>query len=223
MEKGAVVALHDDRSISGQNGGRFLADVVPSLGARRCAKRLFDIVVATTSLILLSPIILVVSVAVKIGSRGPLFSREILYGYGNQPIRVLKFRSVKTCVETNRLNLCATSVGRVLRQNGIDELPQLLNVLRGEMSIVGPRPYTSRQYVFGKQIMPLLNVKPGMIGWSRISESREGFRTTEQRINDDLHYVENWSLFLDIKIILMTTFSQRPYASSDRLRPETKK
>jgi len=110
-----------------------------------------------------------------------------------------------------------------LRQNGIDELPQLLNVLRGEMSIVGPRPYTSRQYVFGKQIMPLLNVKPGMIGWSQISESREGFRTTEQRINDDLHYVENWSLFLDIKIILMTTFSQRPYASSDRLRPETKK
>ena len=100
-----------------------------------------------------------------------------------------------------------TPVGRILRRTGIDELPQLLNVLRGEMSIVGPRPYTSRQDLFENRLMPLLNVKPGMTGWSQITESREGLRTTEQRIIDDLHYVENWSLLLDIKIILMTAFS----------------
>jgi putative colanic acid biosynthesis UDP-glucose lipid carrier transferase len=108
-----------------------------------------------------------------------------------------------------------TPFDRILRRTGIDELPQLLNVLRGEMSIVGPHPYTSRQDLFENHFMPLLNVKPGMTGLSQITEAREGFRTTEQRIKDDLHYVENWSLFLDIKIILMTAFSQQPSASTD--------
>lgn len=201
------MALRDDGSIGRQGGVRLLAHVVSSLGVRRRAKRIFDIGAAATSLILLSPIILIVSVAVKIESRGPFFSRETLYGYGIRPIRALKFRSVKACVEANRLNSRVTPVGRILRRTGIDELPQLLNVLRGEMSIVGPRPYTSRQDLFENRLMPLLNVKPGMTGWSQITESREGLRTTEQRIIDDLHYVENWSLLLDIKIILMTAFS----------------
>jgi putative colanic acid biosynthesis UDP-glucose lipid carrier transferase len=78
------------------------------------------------------------------------------------------------------------------------------------MSIVGPCAYTSRHDLLDNQLLPLLSgVKPGMTGWAQITESREGFRTTEQRINDDLHYVENWSLFLDFKIILMTVFFQK--------------
>jgi lipopolysaccharide/colanic/teichoic acid biosynthesis glycosyltransferase len=112
--------------------------------------------------------------------------------------------------------LRVTLFGRVVRRTGIDELPQLLSVLRGEMSIVGPRPYTSRRDLLENHFTPLLNVKPGMIAWSQITEAREGFRTTEQRIHDDLHYVENWSLFLDFKIILMTAFSQQRNASTDR-------
>jgi lipopolysaccharide/colanic/teichoic acid biosynthesis glycosyltransferase len=203
------VALHNDSRIGRQSRARVLADFVPTLGIGRCAKRLFDIVGATTSLLLLSPIILVISVAVKLDSRGSIFSRETLYGYRNQ-IRVLKFRSMTVCTETNRLNLRVTRVGQVLRRTGIDELPQLLNVLRGEMSIVGPCAYTSRHDLLDNQLLPLLSgVKPGMTGWAQITESREGFRTTEQRINDDLHYVENWSLFLDFKIILMTVFFQK--------------
>jgi lipopolysaccharide/colanic/teichoic acid biosynthesis glycosyltransferase len=94
------VALHDDGSIRRQSGARFLPYVAPSLGGRRWAKRLFDIGAATASLILLSPIILIVSAAIKIDSRGPIFSRETLYGYRNWPIRALKFRSVHACQET---------------------------------------------------------------------------------------------------------------------------
>jgi len=160
--------------------------------------------VAATSLVLLSPIILVVSVAIKFDSDGPVFSGETLYGYKNRAFRALKFRSVKTCAETDRDDWQVTRVGRVLRRTGIDELPRLLNVVSGEISIVGPRPYARRQDLFENRLMPLLDgVKPGLTGWAQIVEAREGFRTTEQRINDDLHYVENWSLFLDIKIILM--------------------
>lgn len=210
------MALNDDGSISRQSGARYLPYIVPSLGGRRWVKRLFDIGAATASLMLLSPIILIVSAAIKIDSHGPIFSRETLYGYGSRPIRALKFRSVHTCQETNRSSLPVTPFGRVLRRTGIDELPRLLNVLCGEMSIVGPRPYTSRRDLFEKHFLPLLNVKPGMTGWSQITEAREGFGTTEQRVNDDLHYVENWSLFLDVKIILMIAFSQQPNASTDR-------
>lgn len=212
-QRGRVVALHDDGSISRQSGSRFLAFTAPSWRERRWAKRLFDIGAASASLILLSPIILIAAVAVKIGSHGSIFCGETLYGYGNRPIRVLKFRSAETCGKTNRLDSRVTWVGRVLRRNGIDELPQLLNVLRGEMSIVGPRPCASCQNLFQSTLMPLLNAKPGMTGWSQIKESREGFRTAEQRINEDLHYVENWSLLLDIKVIMMTAFSQKPNAS----------
>ena len=126
---------------------------------------------------------------------------------GRGRFRALRFRSVKVCVETGQLNSCVTPVGRVLRRSGIDELPQLLNVLRGEMSIVGPRLYSCHQDLFENRVIPLLDVKPGMIGSSQITEFRERLGTTDERINNDLHYVENRSLFLDIKILLMSAFS----------------
>jgi len=196
--------FHDDGSVGRQSRGRVLDGVVPALGLGRRIKRIFDIAVAATSLVLLSPIILVVSVAIKFDSDGPVFSGETLYGYKNRAFRALKFRSVKTCAETDRDDWQVTRVGRGLRRTGIDELPRLLNVVSGEISIVGPLPYARRQDLFENRLMPLLDgVKPGLTGWAQIVEAREGFRTTEQRINDDLHYVENWSLFLDIKIILM--------------------
>ena len=98
------------------------------------------------------------------------------------------------CAEADRT---VTRLGQVLRQTGIEDIPQLLNVLLGEMSIVGPR-------------MPLLNgFKPGLTGLAQINDAREGFGTTKQHINDDMRYVETWSLLLDIKIILMTLFLRK--------------
>ena len=143
------MALHSERSIGRQSRTRVLADGITALGMERFAKRLFDIVAASASLVLLSPIILVVSAAIKLDSRGPIFSREALYGYGNS-IRVIKFRSVPARQETDQPNLRLTRVGRIIRRSGIDELPQLLNVLRGEMSVVGPRPYSSRSDMLEK-------------------------------------------------------------------------
>ena len=203
------MALYTERWIVWQSRARVLVGGASALRFERVAKRLFDIVAATTSLILLSPIILVVSAAIKLDSRGPVFSRETLYGYGNT-IRVFKFRSVPSCQGTDQLNLRFTRVGRIIRQAGIDELPQLLNVLRGEMSLVGPRAYSSRPEMLDSQRMPIPNgFKLGMTSWAQVNESREGFRTTEQCFNDDLHYIESWSLLLDFKIILMTVFSKQ--------------
>lgn len=205
------MAFHDDSSVGRHNRRRVLS-AAPALGLGGRIKRIFDIVAAITGLVLLSPIILLAGVAIKLDSRGPIFSREIAYGYKNRAFRVLKFRSVTACAKANRTNSHVTRVGQVLRQTGIDELPQLLNVLGGAMSIVGPRPYARRQDLFEIRLTPVLHgVKPGLTGWAQINEYREGFTIAEQRINDDLYYVENWSLFLDIKIILLTLVSLKPH------------
>jgi len=129
---------------------------LPELRPSGRIKRAFDIVVATTCLMLLSPLMLVVAAAIKLDSRGPIFLRKTLYGYKNRTIKILNFRSVNDCAETNQINSHETRVGRVLRRTGIDETPQLFNVLRGEMSIVGPRPDPDCQDWFEHRLMPLL-------------------------------------------------------------------
>lgn len=205
------MALHDDKSIGRDGRARVLGDVAPAFGLDRGAKRLFDIVAAAIGLLLLSPILVIASIAIKLDSPGPIFFRASVYGYKNRAIRVFKFRSMPACAEADRTNPRVTRVGRVLRQTGIEELPQLFNVLRGEMSIVGPRPYAGRQHLVEYGLTPLLNdFKPGMTGLAQITEARAGFETTKQHINDDMCYVENWSLLLDIKIILMTFFLRKP-------------
>jgi lipopolysaccharide/colanic/teichoic acid biosynthesis glycosyltransferase len=200
------MTLHEGSSIGRQGSAR--GDAAPALGLNRSAKRVFDVLAAVTGLTLFSPIILIASIAIKLDSRGPIFCRETQYGY-KRPIRVLKFRSQTTCVEGGRGNSRVTQVGRILRRSGIDKLPQLFNVLAGDMSIVGPRPFVTRPDQFENYPTPLLisGVKPGLIGYGRNNEFRRGFSTTEQRINDDLHYAQNWSLFLDIKLILTKLFT----------------
>ena len=186
---------------------RVSGSVAPAFRRNRSVKRAFDIVAAGIGLLLFSPILLIVSIAIKLDSGGPVFSRETLYGYKDRGIRVFKFRSKTACAEADRT---VTRVGQVLRQTGIEDIPQLLNVLLGEMSIVGPRPYASRQQLFEYGLMPLLNdFKPGMTGLAQINDAREGFGTMKQHINDDMRYVETWSLLLDIKIILMTLFLRK--------------
>jgi lipopolysaccharide/colanic/teichoic acid biosynthesis glycosyltransferase len=114
-----------------------------------------------------------------------------------------------------------TRVGRILRRTNIDELPQLINVLRGDMSIVGPRPHaTAHNEMFQERILPFArrhNVKPGITGWAQVNGSRGETDTIEkmqERVEYDLYYIDNWSFLLDLKIIVMTLFSKKVYVSA---------
>lgn len=190
-------------------------------------KRAFDLVCATAGLIILSPLLMVVSIAIKIDSHGPVFFRQVRHGFNNEEIQVLKFRSM-SCMDDGRTFKQAvendprvTRIGRILRSTNIDELPQLINVLRGEMSIVGPRPHaTAHNSLFANSITPFSrrhNVKPGITGWAQVNGYRGVTDTLEKmqrRIEYDLQYIDHWSFLLDLKIIVMTLFSKRAYINA---------
>jgi lipopolysaccharide/colanic/teichoic acid biosynthesis glycosyltransferase len=191
---------------------------------QKTSKRSFDIIAATIGLILLSPIFFLSSLAIVLDSGAPIVNSRERRNYRNETFRVLKFRS--TAMETINDDIPATSgvtrVGRVLRSTVIEELPQLINVLRGEMSIVGPRPYTKLPgEIFNKQIAQIAqrhNITPGLTGWAQVNgywEQVDTFKAIQRRIEYDLYYVENWSLFLDMKIILMTLCSKKAYAIAE--------
>jgi putative colanic acid biosynthesis UDP-glucose lipid carrier transferase len=195
------MAFHDDKSTDTPSG--VLLDTGPAFGLS--LKRVFDIIGAAIALTLLAPLIAIIAAAIVLDSRGPIFSRQTIYGYRNRAISTIKFRSTTARTKEN-CNSCVTWVGHVLLRTGLNELPKLFNVLRGEMTIVGPRPYDCPQDFIGQRIAPLLDgVKPGLTGWEQIIECRRDFVTIEQRIKGDLQYIENRTLLLDIKIIMMTT------------------
>jgi Undecaprenyl-phosphate glucose phosphotransferase len=190
-------------------------------------KRGVDIVAALAGLVLLSPLLLMVSIAIKLDSQGPVLFRQTRHGYNNHPIRVFKFRSMTTMEDgqafrqATRNDPRMTRVGRVIRRTNIDELPQLINVLLGEMSLVGPRPHpVAMNQMFQQHISPLSrrhNVKPGITGWAQVNGYRGETDTLEKmqrRFECDLYYIDNWSLLLDVKIILMTLFSKRAYTNA---------
>lgn len=172
-------------------------------------KRLFDLFFAALGLVLLSPLLLAVALAVKLTSPGPVLFTQERVGYRGRPFKVLKFRTMVTDAERRGAPLTVgadpriTPAGRILRRLKLDELPQLINVLKGEMSLVGPRPtlayqvekYTPRQ-------RRRLEVKPGLTGWAQIHGRTK--LSWPERIEYDLWYVDNWSLALDFKIILRT-------------------
>jgi Undecaprenyl-phosphate glucose phosphotransferase len=210
-------------------GGMIAVQVLhPPLSAfDLAAKRAFDICIASLALVLLSPFLLSVSLAIKLSSRGPVFFRQTRHGYNNEVIRVLKFRSMTTTddgrhfIQAVKNDPRVTRIGRILRRTNIDELPQLANVLLGEMSIVGPRPHPiALNEAFAERISPLSRrhkVKPGITGWAQVNGYRGETDTVEKmrrRIECDLFYIDNWSFLLDIKIILMTLFSKRAYANA---------
>lgn len=196
----------------------------PLTPAKRAIKRAFDIVAAVAGLVLLSPLFVIVPVAIKLDSRGPVMFRQMRHGYNNEPIRVLKFRSMTVMEEgdnfspVTRHDPRVTRLGRLLRHTNIDELPQLVNVLVGDMSLVGPRPHaTSQNEAFAELISSFYrrhNVKPGITGWAQVNGYRGDADTLEKmqrRVEHDLYYIHNWSLLLDLKIILMTLFSKKVY------------
>lgn len=193
----------------------------------RAVKRAFDIIVATAGLILLAPLFAIVAVAIKLESRGRILYWQERHGYNNMVIRVAKFRSMVQnadagCfVQAKRDDARITNVGRLLRRTNIDELPQLLNVLIGNMSIVGPRPHAiAHNAMFEGRILPFSrrhNIKPGITGWAQVNGHRGPTDTLEkmqQRIEHDLYYIDNWSFLLDLKIVLLTLFSKRAYVNA---------
>jgi lipopolysaccharide/colanic/teichoic acid biosynthesis glycosyltransferase len=199
------MALQDDNLIARHRWA--FDNIAPRLQLHQSAKRAFDVVVATIGLVLFAPVLLIICIAIKLESDGPIFVRYARYGYGDRQFHILRFRSAIGYTEANGADCC---IGRILRQTGIDELLQLTNVLRGEMSIVGPRPYARRREVFEHECIPLLHtVKPGMTGWGS-----EGHETAEQRVNNDLYYAQNWSLWLDMKIALASLFSGKYRSAS---------
>lgn len=194
----------------------------------RFLKRAFDIVGSAVLLTILWPLLVAVSILIKLDSRGPVLFKQMRLGFNNEPIPVLKFRSM-SCMEEARDGFHqavrndprVTRVGRVLRRTNIDELPQLVNVLRGEMSLVGPRPHAvAHNHMFADQIDRMFrrhNVKPGMTGWAQVNGLRgetDTFEKMQKRIEHDLYYVDNWSFFFDLKILVRTVVSKQAYSNA---------
>jgi putative colanic acid biosynthesis UDP-glucose lipid carrier transferase len=199
----------------------------PFSGASGWLKRIEDIVIGTILLALVTPPMLVVSVLVKLSSPGPVFFVQRRYGLNGRPIRVLKFRSM-TVTEDNEnvkqavkndprlITLGNFPLGAFLRKNSLDELPQFLNVLKGDMSIVGPRPHAiaHNEFYRGKIHGYMLRhkVKPGITGWAQVNGWRGETDTEEKmlkRIEHDLEYIRNWTLPWDIQIIFLTVFGRK--------------
>jgi Undecaprenyl-phosphate glucose phosphotransferase len=187
-------------------------------------KLLEDKIIATLALVLAAPVMLAVAIAIKLESKGPVLFKQVRYGFNNQPIKVLKFRSMYTdmCDEkANRLvtrdDPRVTRVGKFIRKTSLDELPQLINVLRGELSLVGPRPHAHHAKAADRLYDEVVDgyfarhkVKPGITGWAQINGWRGETDTEEKiqrRVEFDLYYIENWSLLFDLQILFMTPFA----------------
>jgi Undecaprenyl-phosphate glucose phosphotransferase len=193
----------------------------PIGGWRAFIKRTEDIALSIGLLAFISPVMLTIAAAVKLTSKGPVFFRQRRLGYNNRVIEVLKFRSMYTHLSDADASLQAfrgdkrvTPVGAWLRKTSLDELPQLLNVLTGDMSLVGPRPHALSTTAGGlalEEAVPVYasrhRVKPGITGWAQVNGYRGALDSVEkivQRVNHDLYYIENWSLGLDLKILWRT-------------------
>lgn len=183
------------------------------------SKELLDRSLALLAIVALSPLLLVVAIAVKLSSPGPVLFRQPRHGWNGEVIEVWKFRSMRlhddrAVKQATRDDPRITPVGRFIRRTSIDELPQLFNVLRGEMSLVGPRPHaiTHNNYYSDKirAYMARHRIKPGITGLAQITGHRGETETIEkmqQRVEQDLAYINHWSLWLDIKILLKTPFT----------------
>ena len=187
--------------------------------AAALSKELFDRGLALIALIILLPVMLSVAVAVKLSSPGPVFFRQPRHGCNGLIILVWKFRSMRVhddalVKQATQNDSRITRVGAFIRRTSIDELPQLINVLRGEMAMVGPRPHAvAHNHYYGDKILAYMarhRIKPGITGLAQISGCRGETETLEkmqQRIEKDLAYINHWSLWLDIKILLKTPFT----------------
>lgn len=196
----------------------------PITGWDSVIKWLFDKFFAFVALVVLSPIMAAVALAIRLDSKGPALFRQKRYGFNNELIEVFKFRSMYTeqaDVGAGRLvtkdDSRVTRVGRFIRRTSLDELPQLFNVLRGEISLVGPRPHALQAKAADQLYNDVVDgyfarhkVKPGITGWAQVNGWRGETDTQEKiqkRVEHDLYYIENWSAFFDLYILLRTPFA----------------
>ncbi len=182
-------------------------------------KLTLDYVLGVISLIVFAPLMLTVALAIKLDSPGPVLFKQRRHGYNHRLIHVYKFRTMRLAedgavvVQARKDDERVTRIGRLLRRTSIDELPQLFNVLKGEMSLVGPRPHAvAHNQLYCERLERYANrhcVKPGMTGWAQIHGFRgptEDPEKMRKRVQMDLYYIENWSISLDLKIIALTPF-----------------
>lgn len=185
-------------------------------------KRCIDLLVASVALVLLSPLFAAVAVAIKLGSPGPVFFRQWRRGYNLLEFQIWKFRTMapeagaQTFRQTAKQDVRVTGIGRLLRRYSLDELPQLINVVRGEMSLVGPRPHAvAHDEEFETRIAEYprrLVVKPGITGWAQVNGFRGATDTDDAmrlRVDHDLYYIDNCSIGFDLYILLMTIVSSK--------------
>ena len=197
----------------------------PLYGWNKASKRLFDLFLGGLLLIVLSPLLLIIALLVKISSKGPVLYRQERVGMDGRPFHIIKFRTMRVNAERETGPVWAeaddprrTAIGSFLRRSSLDELPQLFNVMKGEMSLVGPRPERPNFVKEFRRKIPSYmlrhKIKAGMTGWAQVNGWR-GNTSLEKRIEHDLFYIQHWSIGFDLKILLMTlwkgSFSKSAY------------
>lgn len=193
----------------------------------RILKRCFDLIAASLLLAAALPLFAIIALLIKCDSRGPVFFRQRRHGFNQGEFRIFKFRTMTTLDDGEVIHQATrndpriTRIGALLRRTNIDELPQLINVIAGHMSLVGPRPHALAHNGEFEQKIRLYakrhNVKPGITGWSQVNGFRGETDTLEKmqkRVEFDIFYIDNWSLFLDVHILCMTLFSIKSFQNA---------
>jgi undecaprenyl-phosphate galactose phosphotransferase/putative colanic acid biosynthesis UDP-glucose lipid carrier transferase len=191
----------------------------PLSGAERFVKRVMDIVVAAITLVFFLPVMVLTAIAIKLDGPGPVIFRQHRKGFNGRQFVMFKFRTMSVQENGPVIEQASwedprvTPIGRLLRSASIDELPQLLNVLKGDMSLIGPRPHALAHDNHFEQILSDYafrhHVKPGMTGWAQCNGARGATPSVEhisERVRLDLWYINNWSLWLDVQILIKTFF-----------------
>jgi exopolysaccharide biosynthesis polyprenyl glycosylphosphotransferase len=189
----------------------------PLTRTEQFVKRCFDMIGATSMLLLLSPVMLLTALLIKLDSHGPILFFQTCNGFNGRAFRIVKFRTMHVLEDGNAIRQATradprvTRLGQWLRRANIDELPQLFNVLYGNMSLVGPRPHAvAHNNEYDKLIANYAlrnHVKPGITGWAQVNGYRGETSTTDlmaKRVELDLWYINNWSMWLDIRILFRT-------------------
>ena len=191
----------------------------PRTAFQRSVKRALDVVGSVVTMACLLPLLLIVAVAVALDSPGPIVFRQRRSGLNRREFVIFKFRTMTVLedgsdvTQARRNDFRVTRIGKILRRSSLDELPQLFNVLKGDMSLVGPRPHAlAHDHIYRVHIADYearYHVKPGLTGWAQVNGLRgetESIKKMAERVKFDLWYVKNWSLVLDLHILFRTSF-----------------
>jgi Undecaprenyl-phosphate glucose phosphotransferase len=196
----------------------------PLMGWGLFLKNVFDRVIASAAIVVLAPVMLAVAIAIRLESKGPVLFKQKRYGFNNELIEVFKFRSMyahrcdaDATTLVSKGDPRVTRVGRLIRKTSLDELPQLFNVLTGQLSLVGPRPHATQAKAADTLYEQVVDgyfarhrVRPGITGWAQVNGWRGETDTREkieQRVKHDLDYIDHWSLMFDVKILMRTPFA----------------